>query len=361
MILIYSDHELVDSNWLSKLKLPAESTVTHNLHDYLNQPAQCKLAFVARIENFNHRSWHDKDHNFDERVRSLSLASNLVFCIDNEMHDYNLWNRCHYDNVHWCLPGLVHCWPDVRSNMIFWGDWFETTASIYKNLPDQLAQIQPYQPKPKYFDALLGGLKPHRDWIANRIKESQLQDQITLSYGGKWVSEGFYAQDYWIWEENCQPCGPVVGSGCLVDYYGQRCLLAQVIPTTVYNNCAYSIVAETHFENDFSFFTEKTAKCLIGRRPFVAFSSQHFLQDLQEIGFETFGSVIDESYDSIESYESRWAKAFEQVAWLCQQPQQQIIEKLQPVLEHNFDVIMQTNWTQRAVAQIQAQIDAILH
>lgn len=44
-------------------------------------------------------------------------------------------------------------------------------------------------------------------------------------------------------------------------------------------------------------FTEKTSRCLQTGKPFLLLSGQHSLKRLKEIGFATFDSVIDESYD----------------------------------------------------------------
>jgi hypothetical protein len=93
---------------------------------------------------------------------------------------------------------------------------------------------------------------------------------------------------------------------------------------------------------------------------FVAFSGRKFLANLHRLGFETFGHVIDESYDLEPDFVTRMHMAFEQVRYLCSVPQQQILDKIGPVLEHNHNLIMTTDWTQIAVNKISARIRLLL-
>jgi hypothetical protein len=48
------------------------------------------------------------------------------------------------------------------------------------------------------------------------------------------------------------------------------------------------------------FPTEKIYKSLMLGHPFILFGGKHSLQKLRDLGFKTFGSVIDESYDDVE-------------------------------------------------------------
>jgi hypothetical protein len=110
--------------------------------------------------------------------------------------------------------------------------------------------------------------------------------------------------------------------------------IAQIVPWNIYQNSLYSLIAETNFEN-YSFFSEKTAKALYAQRPFVFFGAQGQLEDLRNLGFKTFGDVIDESYDSILDPTERFTKAFEQVRWLFDQNHQLLHQRLHSIVEHN--------------------------
>lgn len=63
-----------------------------------------------------------------------------------------------------------------------------------------------------------------------------------------------------------------------------------------WNHYQIEAVCETDPFGDF-WFTEKTSKPLVTGKPFVLVSGSGSLKRLQEMGFETYSSVIDESYD----------------------------------------------------------------
>ena len=64
----------------------------------------------------------------------------------------------------------------------------------------------------------------------------------------------------------------------------------------VWNRYQIEVISETDAMENF-WFTEKTANCLATGIPFVLVSGSGSLKRLQDMGFETFGEVIDERYD----------------------------------------------------------------
>jgi hypothetical protein len=40
----------------------------------------------------------------------------------------------------------------------------------------------------------------------------------------------------------------------------------------------------------------------------------------------------------------RWRRAWDQVAWLSEQPQELILEQIRPTVEHNAEVMLTTDW-----------------
>lgn len=277
-----------------------------------------------------------------------------MFTFESEIHNFHwgIWDKCFNYNVYWVLPGAVNDREDVNDHILYWGDWFKVTTLIYKQLPHKLEEVKPYVTKPKYFDALLGSPKPHRDFVFNAVNEHKLNDKFILTYGGKWHDTEFYAKDYFIWEPGTVPVGNIIGTADWVDYHGVRTGLSRVIPIQVFNDTAYSIIAETDHDNTLSFFSEKTVKPIIARRLFVAFTGYKFLYNLRTLGFQTFGDVIDESYDLEIDDNKRYTMAFEQVKRLCEMDQQDVYRKLEPVLEHNYRLAMERDWTQFAADKI---------
>jgi hypothetical protein len=117
--------------------------------------------------------------------------------------------------------------------------------------------------------------------------------------------------------------------------------ISPYVPWKIYSRTWYSIVAETIGTGNCFFLSEKTTKCLFAGRLFVMFSNANFLQGLRSLGFETFGSVIDESYDNNWLDFERFHMASQQVIYLAQQDPVKIHKKLQPIFEHNRNRLVQ--------------------
>lgn len=78
-----------------------------------------------------------------------------------------------------------------------------------------------------------------------------------------------------------------------------------------YLNSYFNIVTETCFEHNQIFFTEKIVKPLLCLQPFIVVSSVGYLKKLKKLGFKTFDSIWDESYDDIIDNEDRLIKIFD--------------------------------------------------
>jgi hypothetical protein len=108
-----------------------------------------------------------------------------------------------------------------------------------------------------------------------------------------------------------------------------------------YEKSFCSFVNETYTDENYNvFFTEKTMKPLAYGHPMLLFSSAGALQQLRNLGFESFDSILDESYDTIESPQLRFEKLLEIVIDLCNHPQETLYlmhTKIKPVLEHNYN------------------------
>jgi len=87
-----------------------------------------------------------------------------------------------------------------------------------------------------------------------------------------------------------------------------------------YIDTYFSLVTETICaESIYSFRTEKIAKPLTIGHPFIVASNAGFYRDLHALGFQTFGHLIDESFDQIENAQDRMNRIVSIVTDLCQQ------------------------------------------
>jgi hypothetical protein len=120
--------------------------------------------------------------------------------------------------------------------------------------------------------------------------------------------------------------------------------LSQVAPLSIYNETAYTLIAETSYSHHFTFYTEKTVKPILARRLFVMLGGTHSLRNLQRIGFRTFSDVIDESYDACTDLHERCRRALEQVDYLSTLDQGEVLARIKSVCDHNYSHMMRTDW-----------------
>ena len=78
-----------------------------------------------------------------------------------------------------------------------------------------------------------------------------------------------------------------------------------------YSRCGIDVVLETIFDDTRHHLTEKTLRPIACGKPFILVSSPGVLEYLRSYGFETFGHLIDESYDTIQDPVQRLKKVIE--------------------------------------------------
>jgi hypothetical protein len=228
---------------------------------------------------------------------------------------------------------------DMSVNYTTVPNWFIDFENYYvtKNWAKKiLSQLDFTQPKFKMFECLLGREKKHRNFIANKYSESKYCSDIIFTYFKDNISAG-------AWHFDLQNKSNTADE-ILID--GESGRVSAVLPVDIYNSSYYSIVAETTVSNDYSHFTEKTAKPIVAKRLFIMFAGQHFLRNLRKLGFQTFGNVVDESYDEIADDNQRFTAAWIQVERLCQLDPQVVLTQIESTIQHNYQHFLTTDWFQ---------------
>ena len=105
-----------------------------------------------------------------------------------------------------------------------------------------------------------------------------------------------------------------------------------------YNDTVCSIVSETNDNDTDIFMTEKIWKPIIAQQVFVVHGNHLYLQKLREIGFKTFNSYFDESYD----LENDRDKKIDKIVLLCKDLKtkdwQDIYRQTIALRQHNYDM-----------------------
>jgi hypothetical protein len=102
-----------------------------------------------------------------------------------------------------------------------------------------------------------------------------------------------------------------------------------------YIDTYFSLVTETIFDYPWSFRTEKIWKPVAMGHPFIVVANAGYYRDLRNLGFQTFGTVIDESFDNIQDSQQRIERIASIVEDLCQQDLAKFLEECYTVCKYN--------------------------
>jgi len=278
--------------------------------------------------------------DFKQQV-TLALADNKnVAIICSELHRpaVDFIKQFHHDNVTYFICGFI---PSVTTYP--WMDWFISTLDFYRDHMELLDDLNPHTAKEFHFDILLGCTRAHREIVYNFVLEHHIDKLSIVSYH-RHGQMPLRTNLNFIQEDGVEYIEDTRFTGDMVKYKGVMVGMSKIIPAKIYNQTAYSVVTETNAENDFTFYTEKIVKPILAKRLFIVIAGHNYLKNLKSLGFKTFDCVIDESYDDIEDNITRYKAACEEIQKLSLLPQQEVLDKIKPIVEYNKQVMLTTDW-----------------
>jgi hypothetical protein len=225
--------------------------------------------------------------------------------------------------------------PDIPS--LYYENFLPKILDYQENLKaiseyaDRRSTDRPYK-----FLFLNGRGRPHRRQLLSEL--SDLLDQA-------------------IWTNLDSATGPVklLNSDYEFEFYKQNITLQQTgyVKYNLFNNdwgeiylnprpyldTYFSLVTETVFDYPYTFRTEKIWKPIAIGHPFIAVSNAGYYRDLHNLGFRTFGHIIDESFDKIENNYERLCRIITLVKDLCCQDLSAFINESQEVCKYNQQLL----------------------
>ncbi len=114
-----------------------------------------------------------------------------------------------------------------------------------------------------------------------------------------------------------------------------------------YANSYFSVITETTYHTSpghdgVPFLSEKVFKAIAMQHPFVLVTAPNSLQYLKKLGYKTFASVIDESYDTELNDAERMIKITNEIERLCQLTDTELahfLKTVQRICSYNFSVM----------------------
>lgn len=103
------------------------------------------------------------------------------------------------------------------------------------------------------------------------------------------------------------------------------------------------LIIETDPVTGGSFLTEKTYRAIYNKKPFIVFSQPNTLETLRKIGYKTFDTIIDESYDQEQDVNTRLLKIHQEIKKLNELSDAEfdtVIFKCKEICEHNYEILL---------------------
>jgi len=119
------------------------------------------------------------------------------------------------------------------------------------------------------------------------------------------------------------------------------------------------LVTETCYFQNKTHLTEKIFKPIVLRMPFILVGCANNLEYLRSYGFRTFGDFWDESYDTIFDPIERLkaiVKILRDISDMSIAEQQAMLVKMQPVLDHNYNLFNSPDFVRREWNHLKEQL-----
>ena len=216
-------------------------------------------------------------------------------------------------------------------------------------------EIYTKKQKPYKFLFLNGRHRPHRKYLIKKLQQQGLLDQSIWTnlddpridrtgmelfddnkvdlmqepLGIKYL-DPYYEVDYFKNRVNQPSTRTYVKHDLFDNTWGEIYLKAEP-----YIDTYFSLVTETVFHHPYSFRTEKIWKPVAMGHPFVVAANTGYYRDFRNLGFRTFGHLIDESFDSLDDQYDRCKRIAQVVTDLCASDLADFVTQAQDVCKYN--------------------------
>jgi len=240
-----------------------------------------------------------------EEIKEINSDIVLIDAISEGENILGKFMNLPRDKKYVLLTNGWFCANNTHQNYshIVW-NYFLQRISVNSNSPMSIEYWQKKQyeysiNKQNIFCCLVGKKRPERDIFSQSLLKFGQGMSYIFTYDSKDLA--YQSRKY---DVNCD-FSKYDTYESLLDYTHYS--ISNTIPIDLYNTCRFNLIVETNINHVFGEFhlTEKIIKPMIVGMPFVLMASPGYLEQLKSLGFKTFESVWDESYDKIEKFEDR--------------------------------------------------------
>ena len=216
--------------------------------------------------------------------------------------------------------------------------------------------------KPYDFLFLNGRLRPHRKYMLSRFRElglldrslwTCLEEQVSMASGTRLTLDidleeikllpAQYEIERAIPQLDLPKPDRDVKHFLFNDTWGDA-----IVNPNCYTDTCFSVVTETIYEYPYTFRTEKIWKPILMAHPWIAVANKGYYRDMHKAGFQTFGKLIDESFDLIDNSQDRIERIISTVNDIVQNGSEAFLQTSRNICKYNQQHLVEYNRQQRA-------------
>jgi hypothetical protein len=323
-------------------------TIFHYIHAKLLNDLRKGKAYLLLDQSHEgyHVNWlfqwfHDACNHYNINPnRIIYVTGNLAV-----KEQYNTW--CVQNNIDNKLTVI----PYIHFETFIYDSLrnARNAGMIVPELEDQISYKTKNIDKIKTYNCFQKRPRPHRVWMFSKLQESNLLEEginsmNEFAFGNaRYEGKDLTAERY-IELQKLTPMYPrdeltptqrelfksPMGGEFEQDLYWQEI-----------NDSWVSVVSEASFAEDTCFISEKTFKPIATRHPFIMCGNKNSLKYLKELGYKTFDGFIDESYDSLDTWE-RFDAIINEILKIKNMSNKEKLDWLsaqKDILDHNYKVL----------------------
>jgi hypothetical protein len=242
--------------------------------------------------------------------------------------------------------------------------YFSNIVEYLENLRAHESYPQVYHKINKPYDFLFlnGRLRPHRKYLIDAMRDRKLLDRalwtnLQSRVDMEWSSQlqtqkleqiRLLPPEYEIDRARSNLTAAIMDAGFAKHQLFNNTWGDAEINPAPYIDTYFSVVTETIFDYPYTFRTEKIWKPMIMCHPFVAAANRGYYRDLHSAGFQTFGKLIDETFDQIDDPKDRADRIIDVVADICYNGAASFLEAARSVCKYNYQQLREHNARERA-------------
>ena len=293
---------------------------------------------------------------------SISFVTYKMVCHDQEPLDFNLFKNNLTQIRLMIADNRILCHSEQRSKQLdmfkqhniidiyYWShaiisqDWFR-----YAKHDNVLLQKRKERYDFLIYNRAWQGTREYRLRFAEMLLENNIKEYCNIRFApvdnNVHYLDHVYNNQKWTIHTNLESYYNVntIDSAASADYTSEDYITSNI-----------EIVLETLFDDDRLHLTEKTLRSIACQQPFILMATHGSLEYLRRYGFETFGSLLDESYDTIIDPVERMAAVIAEMKRITQLPTAERIElffKLNAIAARNQERFFSDDFFEQVVQE----------